>query len=285
MPDDLLSDTRILVTRPAHQAQPLCDMLEAHGGQAIRFPVISIEPVALSGKMLTIVDDIAKIDFAIFISPNAVEYGISQLFARNGIPDTLKLVTIGQASAKKLTDLHARPPDIYPTEHYNSEALLALDGLQEQQVRNKKVLIFRGCGGRELLAQSLRQRGAEVIYAEVYRRVKPELQADNVKTVWGSSRRPDIITITSSEGLHNLVSLLRDTIINTSGHKPDNAADKIEGHTYLAYLWQTPLVVVTEKMRIQAQTLGFNNAIMVADRASNEALLDRVLEWAKMRTQ
>lgn len=274
MQTDLLADTRILLTRPAHQAQRLCDMLNAHGGQAIRFPVINIEAIALSKKMINTIADINKIDFAIFISANAVEYGIAQLLAHGKIPDTLKLVTIGKVSAQKMQQVLGRMPDIYPTQHYNSEALLALDSLQHKQVNNKTVIIFRGCGGRELLAASLLQRGARVTYAEVYQRVKPEPEPSSLKIIWGASKRPDIVTITSNEGLHNLVSMLKGT----------QSDDKTGKHSYLEYLWQTPLVVVTDKMRKEAQILGFKNAIIVAARASNDALLDSVLEWAKMRT-
>ncbi len=113
-----------------------------------------------------------------------------------------------------------------------------------------------------------------MIYAEVYQRVKPEPEPSSLKIIWGASKRPDIVTITSNEGLHNLVSMLKGT----------QSDDKTEKHSYLEYLWQTPLVVVTDKMRKEAQILGFKNAIIVAARASNDALLDSVLEWAKMRT-
>ena len=278
MQTDLLAGIQILVTRPVQQAQPLCDMLNAHGGQAILFPVIKIEAISLSKKMMNIIEDIDKIDFAVFISPNAVQYGVAQLLAHGKIPDKLKLVTIGKASAKKMLQVLGRAPDIYPTQQYNSEALLALDGLQHEQVNNKKVLVFRGCGGRELLAQSLIQRGAEVFYAEVYQRVKPELEQQSLEAVWGkTSRRPDIITVTSNEALSNLVSMLGEAINGADGEKLSN------NNYYLESLWRVPLVVISEKMHIKAQTLGFKNAIIVADKVSNEALLDSVLEWAKMR--
>ena len=283
MQTDLLAGIQILVTRPVQQAQPLCDMLNAHGGQAIQFPVIKIEAMSLSKKMMNIIKDIDKIDFAVFISPNAVQYGIAQLLAHGKIPDKLKLVTIGKASAQKMIQVLGRAPDIYPTKQYNSEALLALDDLQYEQVNNKKVVIFRGCGGRELLAESLIQRGAGVFYAEVYQRVKPEPERQSLEAVWGkNSRRPDIITITSDEGLNNLVAMLGDAISGAAGEKVHDTAYSSNNY-YLESLRQVPLVVISEKMRIKAQTLGFNNTIIVADRVSNKALLDSVLEWAKMR--
>lgn len=278
MPTDSLADIRILVTRPVHQAQAFCDMLAERGGQAIRLPVIEIEAVALSPEMTSVIETMDKIDFAVFISPNAVEHGLAVLLAHDEIPDKLKLVTIGKASAQKMQQLLGRAPDIYPTEQYNSEALLALDSLQSARIKNKKVIIFRGQGGREFLAAGLKQRGASVAYAEVYRRKRPELKNAMLESIWGSDtvffkrRRPDIITLTSNEGLSNLLAMFADSAVE-------------QRELYLQQLLQTPLVVVTEKMRLSAQKSGFKNAIMIAAKASNEALLETVLEWSKIRNK
>lgn len=277
MQTELLANIRIMVTRPIHQAQALCDMLTAHNGLAIKFPVIKIAPLALSKEMINAIKAIDTIDFAIFISPNAVEYGIAQLRAHAKIPDTLKLVTIGQASAKKMQQVLGRAADIYPTKQFNSEALLALDSLQSDQVKNKRVIIFRGCGGRELLAQSLRKRGADVAYIEVYQRIKPVIKRTYAETVFSAAAAPDIITVTSGEGLDNLVAMLRAADSDVLYH------DRNSRQLYLERLWQTPLIVVTEKMRQQAQTQGFKNTIIVAAKASNEALLDSVIKWSKMK--
>lgn len=275
MQTDLLAGIRVLVTRPVHQAQALSDMLAEQGGQVIRLPVIEIEAIALPQKTAVVLDEIDTIDFAVFISPNAVEFGLATLLAHGKIPDKMKLVTIGKASAQKMRQLLGRAPDIYPTEQYNSEALLALNSLQSDQVNHKKIIIFRGQGGRELLATSLQQRGALVDYIEVYRRKKPDIQSDVLESIWGSgsqSSGPDIATVTSNEGLANLVAMF------------DCLSDD-QQDSYLQHLWQTPLVVVTEKMRISAQNLGFNNIIMVAARVGNDAILESVLEWAKIRKQ
>ncbi len=274
MQTDSLADIRILVTRPVHQAQAFCDMLAEQGGRVIRLPVIEIAAIALSPEMTSVINSMDKIDFAVFISPNAVEHGLAVLLAHGKIPDKLKLVTIGKASAQKMQQLLGRAPDIYPTEQYNSEALLALDSLQSSQIKNKKIIIFRGQGGREFLAESLQERGASVAYAEVYRRKKPEPKNSMLESLWDSdtllSKRPDIITLTSNEGLTNLLAMF------------DHYATEQREH-YLQQLRQTPLVVVTEKMRLNAQKSGFKNAIMIAAKASNEALLETVLEWAKIR--
>ncbi len=269
MQTDLLYDTTILVTRPEHQAFPLCQLLERYGGKPICLPVIQIEAMLLSKETSQILRNIQEIDFAFFISPNAVQYGLRQLLAHSTLPQTLQLVTIGQASAKKIQQLLGRMPDIFPIDNYNSESLLALDSLQERLVKNKSIVIFRGLGGRELLANTLRQRGAKVTYAEVYQRVQPNYTNSELALIFGRSGQVDIITITSSEGLYNLVALLTQADKDQSKQYSDNS--------YLKQLWQIPLVVVTEKMRDQAQALGFNNHIIIATQASNQALVESAL--------
>jgi len=75
----ILNKLRILVTRPAHQAKILSELILQLGGQPILFPVIEIKPLPLDGKIVNLLDDISHLDYAVFISPNAVEYGIPEL--------------------------------------------------------------------------------------------------------------------------------------------------------------------------------------------------------------
>lgn len=266
----LLANIRVMVTRPVHQAQPFCDMLTEQGAQVIRLPVIEIVALTPGADIRNRLAQIEHIEFALFISPNAVELGLAQLLQYGPLPDTLKLVTIGKASALKMQQILGREPDIYPTEQYNSEALLALESLQSPQVKNTNIIIFRGQGGRELLADSLRQRGAQVHYAEVYQRRRPEVTNNHLADIWEGDSVPDIITLSSNEALNNLLAM------------HDQSSTKQDGE-YLQQLYQTPLVVVTEKMQANARKQGFNKQILVAIRASNEALLETVLKWAKMR--
>lgn len=258
----ILSGIKVLVTRPAHQAQVLCDMITQKGGTVICLPTIAIESIPLSGKTKEQIKKPEQIDLAIFISPNAVEYGLNHLLAQGEIPDKLKLVSIGQASAAKIQQMLGREPDIYPTKQYNSEALLALSSMQADKVKQKKVVIFRGRGGRELLADTLKQRGAIVDYAEVYQRVRPEVESSVLDKIL-SSDGPDIVSVTSDEGLNNLVAMF------------SRQFDKNQ----LEPIWQKPLVVVTDKMCRNAREQGFKNDIMVAEKASNEALLSSIQDW------
>jgi uroporphyrinogen-III synthase len=95
-----------------------------------------------------------------------------------------------------------------PDRGNDSEALLALPELSD--VAGKRVVIFRGSGGRDLLGASLRARGAKVDYVECYRRARPASGVAGLAEAW-SEGRVDAITITSSEGLENLWEMLDET--------------------------------------------------------------------------
>ena len=172
MPDPSrpLAGIRVLVTRPAHQAEPFCRRLEDAGAHVTRFPVIEIQPLDDPGASPAITGLLADASLAIFISRNAVEHGIKPLLAADRWPPQITVGAVGRSTGKALADL-GHPPDLVPATGFNSEALLALPQLQRLQ--GSRVVIFRGEGGRETLAQALRARGATVSYAEVYRRVMP----------------------------------------------------------------------------------------------------------------
>src|SRR3990167_7545431 len=119
------------------------------------------------------------------------------------LPPALKIATVGQGSAKALHELGIAEV-IAPAEHFDSEGLLALPELQN--VAGWRVLILRGDGGRELLGDTLRARGATVEYAACYRRSKP--QQDIAALI---DAVPDALTVTSSEALDHLWQMLGDT--------------------------------------------------------------------------
>lgn len=247
-----LKGDRVLVTRPQHQAGPLCELIESAGGHALRYPALAILPPIDSHANEAILARLEQYQLAIFISPNAVAMGVEQMQKRGTLPATLQLAAVGKGSALALKQRLGRDPDLYPSELFNSEALLALPELQ--QVGGKQILIVRGEGGRELLAEILRQRGAEVDYLEVYRRVRPEPPPPWPEEI-------DIITVTSREGLQNLYDMV------SAEHRQQ--------------LLNTPLVVVSERSADLAHRLGFRQAVTIARNASNEALLDAVIQLTR----
>lgn len=156
-----LKGVGVLVTRPEHQAEELAAAIESAGGEAIRFPVIEIEPED-SAYVLRSVEALPPADITIFVSTNAVIYGLSHLDG-----DHTSVAAIGPTT-KSALEAAGRQVDIFPTQGFDSEHLLAEAGIQD--VSGKNIRIIRGDIGRELLADTLRERGASVDYLSVYRR-------------------------------------------------------------------------------------------------------------------
>jgi uroporphyrinogen-III synthase len=248
-----LAGCRVLVTRPAQQAQRLCELIGHAGGRAYSLPVIEIaapaDPQALAGRLA----ELERYDFAVFISSNAV-HGVCAAAARVW-PDTLRVAAVGRGTAAALAE-HGLRVDLRPGRDFSSEGLLALDELQ--RLTGRRVIIFRGGGGRELLAETLRARGAEVVYAEAYRRVLPPAGRAALQRI-AAAQPVDAIVVTSSEGLHNLHQLAAES-----------QRDWLLGHQ---------LIVIGERTARLAGELGFRPPARLAAEASDEGLLAALLGW------
>lgn len=161
MPRNTLDGLGVLVTRPTHQADALVSAVESVGGKAYRFPVFDIVPRPTTD----LAEELAaatNADVLIFVSANAVVHGLAAL-ADSSI--TARIAAIGPATAAALEAAGQRV-DIRPDGGFNSEHLLLEPALID--VRDKSISIVRGETGRELLAETLRHRGAAVDYLSVY---------------------------------------------------------------------------------------------------------------------
>ena len=197
-----LAGLKIAVTRPRDQAVQLARRIEQAGGIPLLFPLLDIAPAQDQQALREQISRLAQFDLAIFISPNAVQYGMAAIRAAGELPQNLKIATVGQGSAKALRELGIANV-IAPTERFDSEGLLVLPELQN--VTGWHVLILRGDGGRELLGDTLKARGATVEYAACYRRSKPQ---QDIAALLDAS--PDALTVTSSEALDHLWQMLDD---------------------------------------------------------------------------
>ncbi len=81
-----LEKKRILVTRPKHQANYLCELIAANGGQAIAFPTIDIQPIDDPDNVLLKSDAFSEIDFIVFVSRNAVKMAFDNYMSRASLP-------------------------------------------------------------------------------------------------------------------------------------------------------------------------------------------------------
>jgi uroporphyrinogen-III synthase len=198
-----LAGRTVVVTRPARQANLLAEMIEAAGGVALRFPVIEIEPVR-SRALAEVIARLESMDLALFISRNAVEQGLAVVRASREWPPGVAVAAVG-AGTRSTLEAQGITGAFSPVGPADSEALLADPRLLA--VSGKRIMIFRGEGGRDLLADTLRARGASVEYAECYRRLVPA--ADPATLIEGlSAGIVHGIVVSSGAGLANLLAML-----------------------------------------------------------------------------
>ncbi len=232
-----LAGRRIVVTRPAGQNEGLAEMIRAEGGEPIVFPVLEILDLEDTRALVSAADRLDEYDLAVFISPNAVDKALNVVLARRAWPQRLRAATIGRASEKALAR-YGVANVIAPSGRFDSEALLALPQLAD--VRSWRVVVFRGDGGRELLGDTLRERGATVDYIECYRRVRPNADIEPLLKRWGRGEI-DAVTVSSSEGLRNLYDML--------------------GKLGQAWLKRTPLLAPHARIAENARALGCERVI------------------------
>jgi uroporphyrinogen-III synthase len=250
-----LAGIGVLVTRPARQAAGLAQKLEVLGATPVVFPAIVILPPANAEALERAQSELDRYDFAVFVSGNAVEYGVADPATW---PPALIALAPGPGTAEALAAVGIANVRIPATSH-DSSGLLALP--EFARVAGKRVAIFRGSGGRDELGDTLRARGARVDYIECYRRARPEAGAAGLVEAFRDGRI-DAVTVSSSEGLDNLWAI-------------------VKGSTRAA--WQTCTTFVPHP-RIAARAREFGLAVV--ETASTDAgLIAGLLEWANSRNK
>ncbi len=243
-----LQGLHIAVTRPRAQALPLAQRIAQLGGTPLFYPLLEITPVDAPGPVQALARNLATYDLLIFISPNAVQYGMALL---GTLPQSARVAAVGQSSARALRDLGIAHV-IAPHERFDSEALLAMAELQ--RVAGWRIAILRGNGGRELLGDTLKARGATVEYITCYQRSKGEFDAQALLAA-----PLDALTVTSSEALDHLWQMFA----------PQDRER----------LLALPLFVPHERIAGLARQLGWRQVVVTA--AGDDGLLAALVAWGK----
>jgi len=242
-----LNNAHVLVTRPAHQAENLCRLIESQGGKAIRFPTLDIQAIPYSGHVQNELANSRKFQWLIFISANAVNFALKANGGKIPRYSSVRVAAVGHSTARALADAGVLV-DLVP-EGYSSEALLATPELQ--QVSGLRFMIVRGEGGREELASVLRSRGAEVAYLPVYKRVIPTVDNSQLLMLLGQQKL-DAIIITSGEALQNLLVMIPQQ--------------------YRPMLVAIPIIVVSGRIAQIAGNMGFKQ-IVTAEYPADTAIM------------
>lgn len=243
----------ILVTRPSPAGEQLVNRLRARGKSAWHLPLIDFTPGNDLPHLAQRLADLMAGDLLFIVSQHAINYAHPWL-TQQGVtwPARLRYFAVGRTTGLRLHDLCGLPVS-YPDEGETSEDLLRLPALA--RIEGKRALILRGNGGREVLEQTLRQRGVHTTYCECYRRspihYDGEEQGRRMRTLG-----IDTLVITSGEMLQQFYTLMPE---------------------YYRHAWLTHcrLIVISERLAMLARQLGWTD-IVVANAADNDALM-RVL--------
>lgn len=249
--DEELKSLTVLVTRPAQQQAELIQALAASGAKTLSKPMLVIDELKsdvqinrLKNKIL----NFAEYDIAIFVSTNAANYGshwIDSYWPQ--FPVNLQVIAIGPSTAAAVTEL--LPCRVIQSDTgVTSEDILNLPVLQD--VAGRKVAIFRGIGGRELLASVLRGRDATVDYFEVYTRQGCSYPADNF----------------AEELVSNGVNVLSANSGETVDLVKANLGEHFDRFSGLS------LLVPSARVAEQARATGFTAAVN-CEGASNKAFI------------
>jgi len=244
---------KVLITRPEVKAQQLASLLNEQGIENTCQALFDYQAYA---KPDDINDALKSADILIFVSVAAVEFAhaSSPLHFNSLESNSSQIVfAVGNATkqallARGITQVLSPPPQ---QEH--SEGLLNLAELAK--VNHKKVVIFRGNGGREHIANTLIQRGAQVSYIESYQRVWRTLPK-NIAGQW-QAQQINCIVVTSNDILLALIKYLT------------SANGDTENYWQQQCLW----VVVSERIEQNAKALGLTRVINTHS-ASSQILCD-----------
>ena len=234
--------TTVVLTRPQSDSERLAVALKADGIDTVILPVMAIS--ALPDGELKAPPMLDQHAVCIFISANAVRFGLAALLPR--LTDSPGIVTIA-VGAKTRQCLAEQGIDAVMPHRPDSEGVLAMAELGASQVR--EVVIVKGEGGRELLANELRQRGAQVTEWSCYRRCWPDVDL----TPLAATLPPRVFQASSGEVLTRLSELL------AGEHSGD--------------LFQSTVIVPSERVAAMASQLGWRTVICAQD-ASDHGFTD-----------
>lgn len=231
LPAQLLQDWHIISLRPIQQHGSVRNSAARWG--ATTFAISTLQLQALEAK--SALRNVLTCPRVIVTSPAAARFAKAQcvLRARSG----QLWFALGTGSAAALHRAGIKKIEI-PSHGADSEALLAHEGFRH--VQGQRIGLITAPGGRNLIAETLRKRGAIVQTAEVYARTAITPSARRLRILQALPNTTALL-ITSSEALLGLWQAL------------DPRAQSA--------LVQRPCVVSSTRLQAQARALGFTAQI------------------------
>ena len=250
-----LSGLKILVTRAQHQSADLCDLINKFGGEPIEFPVSEVISTNLNEKTANdLRQKLKNAGILIFVSPNSVICAF-HVFRQWKIEISMntKILAVGPGTAKQLSERGIRIHSL-PKPPYDSDALIDLPILQD--IRNYDILIFKGLIGREIIKDSLLERGANVEDFPCYEIVKAKTFDHNVIEMWRKAML-DVVILGSTSAADHLRSILEEEALDL--------------------MLRILLVVPSRRVADYCISIGFRGNIKVSDDASLSSLVNAII--------
>jgi len=232
-----LGHWQIVIMRPAHQAKALADYVIAHEGHPLLLPMIQITPCVVSKEAI---NALSEADIIIVSSQNAVTCAAAEIIEFLAKRVDSHIITLGAATSAALAKHNIIASYTAPPGGH-SEALLTLDRLQVEVVRNKRVVLLAGKGGRDVLEKELRVRQAKVTTLQTYEQVAIHYDLLHHIETWQQNTRQTCLIVTSLNILHHLFSQTPEKL--------------------LPWLRAQPLIVVSERIEQAASKYGSQHII------------------------
>ena len=240
---------------------PLCRLLEAEGANTLRLPAIEIRASGDRRETLPRLGALRDFDVIIFTSANAVRFGASLLDQQRD----LTLVAMGPATARALNQAGYRVAGVRsvaaapPGATFDSETLLLHPKLERPA--GQRILIVTGSNGRPFLGQELARRGAEVVMAEVYRRVPATPSRAVLASLLDSFQDGAVQVITA-------------TSLEIAGHLLGLATPALRIEFEHAH-WLVP----GERVATGVRELGLTAPLVSAASAEDQDLVSALIRW------
>ncbi|MCS5709681.1 uroporphyrinogen-III synthase [Candidatus Berkiella cookevillensis] len=223
----------LIITRPKKQSEAWIDYLIQHHVDYLCFPTLEIKSLHTTWNAHQH-EILAKADILIITSANCI-HSASPALLQQLQQAAFKIVTLGQGTSNALKQ-HGIQPFLTAPDGTTSESLLALAFFQPEKMKNKRIVILSGQGGRRYLDENLQQRHAQVHRIALYQRVCPLDDASETIEAIRRCSKP-IFVITSQEALINIIQLF-----------PEAA---------LSWLKAQLFIVVSERILQYAKSLSF----------------------------
>jgi len=244
-----LRDIGVAITRPTGQATKLSQQIQQAGGTVILFPLIEIAALNDYTQFENVIANITDYDWILFISSNAVQNSMPRLL-KHTIPTNLKFAAIGPTTAKSLNAFGINDI-LIPEGRFDSESLLSMPELQN--IKGQKVMIVRGIGGRDVLANTLQSRGATITFAECYQRVNPQSHCDGLAQAYQNGQLHAIV-VTSSEAMRHLIKMAGESD------------------------WLNKITICVNHARVAEQPLKMGLTVKIAEAPGDESMLQNLIQ-------